>query len=224
VFPVLARHPPALEGVRFQLLEAVLLSRLSQVHPEFHEQDPVVRQGLLERVDLFELRLELGVRRLAVHAVEQRVRVPGAQKQPEVAAGREIPPEAPVRRTCSLGLRGSPESARRDATGIHPLVQQIRELALPGPVHTGEHHDDRKISLPEVRLHFEQLSSKGGGPALVFRPGHRRPFLGGLEQGVRFLEVRDPHRIGWGRAHPSSPQRARLMFTYADSPVTSRTT
>ena len=179
------------EGESVQITTPGYQRLLAQVHPQLEEQVAVLGQRLLERVDLIQLRFELGVGRLAIHPLKQRIRVPGAEEQTDVTPRREVPPESPVVRAGRLGYRRIAEGPRGDPARVHPLVEQVGELALTGPVHPREHHGHRKISFTEVRLGLQQLLAQLVGSPLVLGSTHRSAGLRGLEQGVGFVERRD---------------------------------
>src|SRR5262249_27085669 len=95
VAPVLLRDLEALETGLLALLEAVQLLLLRDREPELDHDDVVVREMLLEVVDLGVGAHPVGLAAQPLDALDQHAPVPRAVEDREAAATRDVAPEAP---------------------------------------------------------------------------------------------------------------------------------
>ena len=177
--PVALGNLPVQQRILFQLAQALLLCVLGQMHPEFQDQRAIVGQGFLERFDPRQPLVELGQADAAVDMVENRHRIPGTEKQGDAPLGRQLPPEPPVFRPVALLVGKLAEGAGNQPARIHPLVQFVDRFAFTGAVHTGEYHDHRKIGLPQLHLHHQQLLSQLGNLLVIIPFGQLALQFGG---------------------------------------------
>src|SRR5262245_31394467 len=96
VLPLLLRDVPAGQRIFFERLEPLLLGFSSQMHPELQDEGAVTRQRALECSDPVEPLVELARANSPVGAIDDRLRVPRAQKQPDTPFGWEVAPVSPV--------------------------------------------------------------------------------------------------------------------------------
>jgi hypothetical protein len=114
-------------------------------------------------------------------AIEQRLRVPGTQKEPDPTARRQRQPESPERRPLPLVLGGLIERPVHDPPGVHPLVEQAHGFALARAIDAAEDHDDRERGPLERALQVEQFPAQLRDFELVLVPGDRAADFRGFE-------------------------------------------
>src|SRR3989338_221641 len=95
VAPVLFGDLEALETDFFAFLEAFKLLFFTDGKPEFDQHDVVAYQLRLEVVDLAVGAHPVGFRAEALDALDQHTDIPGAVKNRQPAAPRDMPPETP---------------------------------------------------------------------------------------------------------------------------------
>ncbi len=157
VLPVPLRDTPAGLGVAFQGLQALFLLVLGEVEPELEQQRAFIRQHALETHDAVQGLAQFRVPGRVEHALEQGVRIPGAEKDADPPLGGEHAPEPPHRRTFAFLVGGLAHAVGADVAGIHPFVQQVGGLAAARAIHAAHEDDDREARLlEEVHLCFQQ--------------------------------------------------------------------
>jgi hypothetical protein len=158
---------PARERFGGQGVQPGLLRGLRQVHPELEDERAVVGQRALEAEDALELLVELRRGPPPVDAVEDRPRVPGAEKEAHASARRQVAPEAPVLGALVFFFRQPPVGAGDDPAWIQPLAEQIDGLAFSGAVDAGKDDDHRERRGRQPPLHLEELGAQEGNARLV---------------------------------------------------------
>src|SRR5208282_5860453 len=106
-------------------------------------------------------------------------------------------PELPVWGPLPFLVAGVPEGVRLDAAGIEPLVEPVDELALAGPVGSGDYHDDRELLGAEVEMGLEDPRAKGGELRGVAFLGELLVQFCNLEHGGGRGLARAPRGMGW---------------------------
>ena len=200
VRPVLLRHAPRLIRIRLQSLEARLLLISPQVHPELHDDGPVVGPHALHHEDVVELPVEVRRGRTPFHPVHERLVVPGRQVQTDLASGRQVAPEAPLRGHLALDFGRRAVGVGSDAPRIHPAVQKVGRLPLPRAVHARKYDQERRVGSGKLELGLEQQPSQVGLSRLKKLVGDLLAEFGGFEHGW-VVEVRGRTDSGAGGSH-----------------------
>ena len=168
VLPVEVRHPPARPPVPGQRPQARALLLAAQVEPELEDEGTLVRQHLLETEDLGHALVEVGAGRAPEDPVEDRLRVPRAEEDPERPLRGQRPPVAPHARPGALLVGRLPEGVGVDVAGIHPGVEEVHGLALAGTFHAPDDGDHGEAALlVELVLRVEKRRAQPGLLALV---------------------------------------------------------
>lgn len=160
VLPVLLLDPPAGEGVLLELLETFPLRFLPEVHPELHDEGMIVRERLLEGEDLVEGFVEFADARIAVDVIENRLGVPGTEKEPDSPVRRQVSPVPPEVGALLHLLGRLPVGTGHEPSRIEPSVEEVHRFALAGPIDSSEDDNHRKRFLAELELRFEKLLSE----------------------------------------------------------------
>src|SRR4051812_27177421 len=133
----------------------MLLGLLADVEPELDEQRAVLGERALEGVDAPERTLQRARLALAHHALQDRRRVPGAQKQTHLSGLGQSHPITPVLRTRALGLRGFSVGLDAQIARVQPLAEYVQGLGLARAVCTVEQDDHGKLRLLDLRLNLQ---------------------------------------------------------------------
>ena len=144
VVPIQLRDAPTCACARFKGGEASVLSFLTEMEPQLHDQRTVVRKGFLEGGDPDEGGVELGVPGLLVHAADYWIRIPGSEEDADPAAGWKRTPESPEIRSIPLLVGHWSEPVSLEIPRVHPLMQQVDGLSPSRPVDAGHYRDDWK--------------------------------------------------------------------------------
>jgi hypothetical protein len=179
--PVFFGHAPGLSRVLLQLAEAGGLLLLAEVHPELEDQRAVLAERPLERDDPVQTMIVLGHVDPSESPLQQRLRVPGPEEDPDMSVRGEIPPEAPVFGPLVLLLAGSVVGMRDDPAWIHEVAEPSRGLALPTLVDPAEYDEHREVLIPEVGLCLQQALPESRHSIRVLAIGNGQAQLGGFK-------------------------------------------
>ena len=127
-------HVAAAAGKRLDLLQAAPLLLAREMEPEFQDQRALVGQHQLEPVDGLQLALEGVVVDHLEHPILERLVVPGAEHDAELALGREVAPVAPHARPGPLHLVGLAIGMGAQMMWIEPLVEPLDRAPLAGAI------------------------------------------------------------------------------------------
>ena len=167
VAPLRLRDAPPRERVVLERPQPRALRVPIEVHPELQDRPRRRRPACARRPRSAPSGAELGARRAAVDAVDERRTVPRAQEEADLAARRQRQPVAPERRALALVLRRFVERAVDDPAWVHPLVEQVHGLALAGAVDAAEQHDEREGVWPSGP------AGRSAVPSAAWRPRRR---------------------------------------------------
>ena len=168
VLPVARGHTPAGVRIFLQRLQALFLAVLGQVHPELQNQRPFCHQHGLQALGAFQALRQVGCIGAALHAVENRPGVPGAQKHADPALGWQRSPEAPHHRAGEFLIRRFAHAVGLDKARVHPFVKQVDGLATSGAVDAAHQNNDRELGQSgQIHLCFEQVLAQLGHLRLV---------------------------------------------------------
>src|SRR6185312_10413199 len=183
--PVSRPDAPRGRLVPGEVLQALLLRLLRKVEPELHEERALGDQHPLEVPDALEAPRELAAFLVAHHALQDRIGVPGAEKDADVSLRRKLPPEAPHFGPLALELGRRPERARADMARVHPFVEEVHGLALAGAIHPVYEDHDGEVALVEEPV-LEPEEALAQLRLLALELGFRELVadLGGFEHGV----------------------------------------
>src|SRR6185369_13894012 len=156
VLPINASYPPACMRVFLQTLQSLSLLILGEMKPELEDQSALIGQHLFKTDNPFHGLVQFGVLRIACNMVNNRRRVPGAEKYANLSPGWERPPEPPHPRALKLLVGWCIKGACLNMAGVHPLVENIDRLPLARAIDTGNDDDYREIGLLEIELGIEQ--------------------------------------------------------------------
>src|SRR6185369_197151 len=156
VLPIHVSYPPAGMRVFFQALQPLSLLILGEMKPELEDQSTLIGQHLFKTDNPFHGLVQFGVLRIAGNVVNNRRRVPGAEKYADLSLWWERPPEPPHPRALKLLVGRSIKGVCLDMAGVHPLVEDIDRLPFACAIDTGNDDDYRKIGLLEIELGIEQ--------------------------------------------------------------------
>src|SRR4029453_14940701 len=152
------------------------------MHPELEDQRAVIGQPALEFDDLVKPGPELDAAQPPMNTVDERTRVPGAQKKANAPLRRQVPPEPPVLGTLALLVGWLSVGSRQQPARIHPLVEKVDALALAGAVNTAKKDNHgRPARIAPPILHAEQFLAQRGDPRLVLGARHLPSQLGSFE-------------------------------------------
>ena len=161
-------HAPGGARIGLELAQPLPLPRARQVQPELQQQRALVHQHGLEAVDLVETLVELDARHLAVDALGDGRRVPGAGERARPPPRRQRAPVAPHVRPLALLVGGRREGERAQVARVHPLVELRQRLALAGPVDARDEQQHRKARLL-AQLALGIAAAARAGPPLPWR-------------------------------------------------------
>src|SRR6185295_11979439 len=109
-----------------QLLLALPHRFAREMEPELQNQRALVRQHLLEAVDLGDAAIELAPLPLLLHGgARDRIGVPAAEEDADLPAGRQDAPETPEARMLQLLLGRLAEAVHLDVARIQPRRQRV---------------------------------------------------------------------------------------------------
>ena len=113
-----------------------------QMQPEFQDKGAVIDQPTLEAADPGQPVPEAHVVVAAVHARQQRRRIPARAHQTDASAWRQIAPVARHRRAAIRLVLGVGEDVQM--TRFHPVAEVIDDLVFATTVDAGEHQQHRE--------------------------------------------------------------------------------
>ena len=153
-------HPKTQIPVSIQALQTLLLGVLAHMQPQFDNQGAIVGQHALEHFDLLAVQVELAGVHASVNSRLCRLGIPRAEKDADLAACRQTPPEAPEVGARFLLVGVLPIGIGLDPAGIHPLVEPLDQRAFARSDQPRDNDDDGVIPLGQVELTLQQLLSQ----------------------------------------------------------------
>ena len=188
VMPLGLRHAPACVGILFQGLQPLALRLARQVKPELDDEQPFLRQHLLEADDLLDALVELRGAAFLAHMAHDRLGVPVAEQHADLALGRQGAPEAPHEGTLALLVGGFAEGIGKDVARVHPGVEQIDRLPLARALHAIDQDQHRKlVELADIVLGVQQVGTQPGRDAVITRLVDLVAQFGGFEHDTPFF-------------------------------------
>jgi hypothetical protein len=157
MLPVTIGHAPARLGVFFQHLETFFLLVPGQMQPELDDQGAFVGEHFLQQFGSLQALVEIGGLGDAVHAIEDRPGVPGAEKHADFSLGRQGAPETPHHRPVEFFIGWLAHAMGLHVTRVHPLVEQVHCFPATRAIYPAEQDNDRKLAaLCQVELGIQQ--------------------------------------------------------------------
>src|SRR5208282_1902447 len=107
--------------------------------------------------DLFHRELKLRIADLAHDTIDNRIRVPRAEQNANVAFGRQRAPVAPHAWPLALLVGHLTEGMSKDVPRIHPFVEDIDGFTFACAIDAADDDNDRKaLVLEQVVLRLKQ--------------------------------------------------------------------
>ena len=158
------------------------------MEPELEDQRTVIGEHPLEAVDLLDRAQQILGLGVPEHLVDDRIRVPGPEQDPDLAFGRQRAPIAPHRRSFGFLVRRIVEGVRVDVARIHPFVEEVDRLALARAAYARNEQDHWKLAeLGKPELGVQQIDPQLRLDALVLPLGQLVSQLRRLEHGYLTL-------------------------------------
>ena len=175
------------------------------MEPEFQQQHAFIDQHALEPDDAFAGPHQLILGRLAGDAVEHGVGMPGAEQDPHPPLRRQRTPVAPHARTLAFLVRHLAERGGDDVPRVHPFVQDVERLALPGTVHAADDDHHRELGLrQQVVLQRQQARAEQRLLAVIIRLGNLVAEFSRFEHVPRLSPLRPQWPLQGSRTAPDA--------------------
>ena len=155
--PILFGDTPAGIRILFEFAQPFFLLRLGQVKPEFQQQHTFVHEHALKPENIADMLVELPGADASGDPLDDGLGMPAAEKNADLALGRQCAPIAPDARAFILFIGGFGKSAHFNVPGIHPLTEQIDRFTLARALNTRDEDQRGEFAaLLQVVLRIEQ--------------------------------------------------------------------